>query len=129
MDSVCTVKGPQNADSQLVANISSINSHVNSLINTLNSQGMVPPIIIAFFPAFGFSCLDAIAAYMVNVVGMTIFQVMVCRNVSLSLALLLTVLNIRLLLQRYYSLICSIGRHLMHLLDHLDPERYYGQEG
>ena len=43
---------------------------------------MIPPIVIAFFPALGFSCLDAIAAYMVNVVGMTIFQVMVCRNVS-----------------------------------------------
>jgi len=44
---------------------------------------MIPPIIVAFFPALGFSCLDAIAAYMVNVVGMTIFQVMVCRNVRL----------------------------------------------
>lgn len=107
MDSVCTVKGPQNADSQLLTDIPSINNHVNSLINTLNSQGMLPPIIIAFFPAFGFSCLDAIAAYMVNVVGMTIFQVMVCRNVSLSLPLLLTILNTRLLLLRSCSLIYS----------------------
>lgn len=50
--------------------------------NQLSQREMIPPIIIAFFPALGFSCLDAIAAYMVNVVGMTIFQVMVCRNVS-----------------------------------------------
>jgi hypothetical protein len=90
---------------------------------------MIPPILIAFFPAFGFSCLDAIAAYMVNVVGMTIFQVMVCRNVSLSPPLLMAVLIIRLLLHQSCSLTCSTMRLLMHPLAHLDPERYYGQEG
>jgi hypothetical protein len=42
---------------------------------------MIPPTIIAFFPALGYSCLDAIAAYMVNVVGMSVFQMMVIRNV------------------------------------------------
>ena len=90
---------------------------------------MLPPIIIAFFPALGFSCLDAIAAYMVNVVGMTIFQVMVCRNVSLSRPLLLAVLNTRLWLRRSYSLIYCTMEPLMHLSDHLDRGRSYGQEG
>lgn len=41
----------------------------------------IPPIIVAFIPPFGFSCLDAIAAYMVNMVGMSVFQVMAVRNV------------------------------------------------
>ena len=34
MDSVCTVKGSQNADSQLLTDIPSINNHINSLTNT-----------------------------------------------------------------------------------------------
>jgi len=90
---------------------------------------MIPPIVVAFFPALGFSCLDAIAAYMVNVVGMTIFQVNVCRNVSLSSLLLLAVLIIRLLLHRSCSLISFTWRPLMHLLDHPDAGCYCGQEG
>lgn len=41
----------------------------------------VAPILFAFAAALGYSCLDAIAAYNVNIIGMSLFQFMWFRNV------------------------------------------------
>lgn len=43
-----------------------------------------PPILVAFVASLGFSCLDALAAYLVNIVGMSAFHVMCFRNVSIN---------------------------------------------
>lgn len=45
-------------------------------------QLTLPPTAVAFLPPFGFSCLDAIAGYMINVIGMSAFQFMAFRNVG-----------------------------------------------
>lgn len=42
------------------------------------------PIVAAFVSPFGYTCLDALAAYMINIVSMSPFQVICFRNVSLA---------------------------------------------
>lgn len=42
----------------------------------------ISALIFAFTAPFGFTCLDAISAFMTNGLGMTVFQVMCFRNVS-----------------------------------------------